>query len=99
MRKDLLELAKRIWILRPHVISLQKTFLDEDSFTDYVNTMTHYMNVKQFISPATSPCLLSGVMNKEFMTARIQVKYRLSDVAYFVQPGLRTQVATLRDKY
>ena len=46
MRKDLLELAKRIWILRPHVISLQKTFLDEDSFTDYVNTMTHYMNVK-----------------------------------------------------
>lgn len=55
MWKDLLELSKSMWILKPYVISLQKTFLDENSSNDYMNTMTHYMNVKQIISPATSP--------------------------------------------
>lgn len=52
-----------MWILMLHVISLQKVFLLEGSFNDYVNTMTHYISVKQFISPASSFYLLNGFMN------------------------------------
>lgn len=71
MWKDLSELAEPMWILMPYVISLEMTFIAEDSLNGYVNTMIHYMNFKQLLSPATSPCLLNGFMNKEFMAARM----------------------------
>lgn len=70
MWKDLSELAKPMWILMPHVISLQKIFLAEELLNDYVNTVTCYMIVRQFLSD-TSPCLLNGFISKEFMTARM----------------------------
>lgn len=51
---ELSELADSIWILIPYVIYLMKTFLAEDCLNDYMNTMTHYMFGKQFLSPACS---------------------------------------------
>lgn len=70
MWKDQSELAKPMWILMPHVISLQKIFLAEELLNDYVNHITGHMIVRQFLS-GTFPCLLSGFINKEFMTARM----------------------------
>lgn len=69
MWKDLSEVAEPMWVLMPHVISLQKIFLVKGSFNDYVNTMTHCISVKQFHQPPPSTCSMdSGV---ESATARM----------------------------
>lgn len=83
MWKDLSELVDSLWILMSHIISLQKIFLAEKPLNNYVNTMTHYMNIKQLLSIATSPCLLNRFTNKEFITARRQVKTWIQQCGLF----------------